>query len=269
MIMQSSDSNKQQGREAVGDEQVEAAHEGPEKLRKIFTEEGRVLRVTLLSSPEGRLFVAGAVMGLIFITWISANFVFSPETAQMLIGLLATQIMFGRATSMSFGYAAGLGHSMVVPVNMLIETILVFTFYPLFVFSWRHIVEIRRLKGFIERTRRAAERHKDVIRRYGVVGLFVFVWFPFWMTGPFVGSVIGFMLGIRLWVNMTVVLSGTLLAMLGWAVLLKTFHQQLATYSPYAPLVMVALLIVIIIGGHVLHQLHHKIGRRKNRSNLI
>ncbi|UCC23196.1 MAG: hypothetical protein JSW23_03850, partial [Planctomycetota bacterium] len=94
LIMQGSDSNKQQGRKPVGDKQVEAMHEGPEKLRKIFTEEGKVLRVTLLSSPEGRLFVAGAVMGLIFIAWISANFAFSPETAQMLIGLLATQIMF-------------------------------------------------------------------------------------------------------------------------------------------------------------------------------
>jgi uncharacterized membrane protein len=267
--MESSDSHKQQGHKPVRDKQGETVHEGPERLSKIFTQEGRVLRVTLFSSPEGRLFIAGAGLGLIFIAWISANFAFSPETAQILIGLFATQIMFGRATSMSFGYAAGLGHSVVVPVNMLIETILVFTFYPLFVFSWRHIVEIRSVKGIIERTRRAAERHKDVIRKYGVVGLFVFVWFPFWMTGPFVGSVIGFMLGMRLWVNMTVVLSGTFLAMLGWAVLLKAFHEQLATYSPYAPLVMVALLIIIIIGGHILHQLQHKRERRKNQNNVI
>jgi uncharacterized membrane protein len=164
---------------------------------------------------------------------------------------------------MSFGYSVGLGHSVVVPVNLLIETILVFTFYPLFVFSWRHIVEVQSLKGIIERTRLAAERHKDLIQKYGVVGLFVFVWFPFWMTGPFVGSVIGFMLGMRLWVNMTVVLSGTFLAMLGWAVLLRAFHEQLATYSPYAPLVMVALLITIIIVGHMLHQFPHKKERRK------
>ncbi|MHC4911936.1 MAG: hypothetical protein ACYTE5_02910, partial [Planctomycetota bacterium] len=72
-------------------------HEGPERLSKIFTQEGRVLRVTLFSSPEGRLFIAGAGLGLIFIAWISANFAFSPETAQILIGLFATQIMFGRA----------------------------------------------------------------------------------------------------------------------------------------------------------------------------
>lgn len=263
MIMESSDSNKQQGRGPAGDKQGETAHEGTKRLSKIFSEEGRALRVTLFSSPEGRLFIAGVGLGLIFIAWISSSFALSPNTAQMLIGLFATQIMFGRATSMSFGYSVGLGHSVVVPVNMLIETILVFTFYPLFVFSWRHIVEIRMLKGIIERTRRAAERYKDVIRKYGVVGLFVFVWFPFWMTGPFMGSVIGFMLGMRLWVNMTVVLSGTFIAMLGWAVVLRAFHDQLATYSPYAPLVMVALLIVIIIGGHMLHQIYHKKGRRK------
>jgi len=268
--MQDLNIDKQQGDAADSKRQGEKTADRPvTKLNKLFSEEARALRVTLFSSPEGRLFIAGAGMGLIFIAWISSNFAFSPEMAQMLIGLLATQIMFGRATSMSFGYSVGLGHSVVVPVNMLIETILVFTFYPLFVFSWRHIVEIPRLKGIIERTRRAAERHKDVIRKYGMVGLFVFVWFPFWMTGPFVGSVIGFMLGIRLWVNMTVVLSGTFLAMLGWAVLLRAFHSQLATYSPYAPLVMVALLIIIIIGGHMLHQLRHKKGRRKDQNKAI
>ena len=262
--METSDFDKEQAPEPAGQQQAEKTAGEPTSKPKTFSEEAKALKVTLFSSPEGRLLIAGVVLALVLIAWISSNFIWAPNTSQELIGLVATQVLFGRAASLSFGYSVGLEHSVVVPVNMLVETVLVFIFYPLFVFSWRHIVEIRSLKRMIERTRRAAEANKDLIRKYGLAGLFVFVWFPFWMTGPFIGSVIGFMLGFRLWVTMTVVLSGTFVAMLGWAVILRTFHDHVAAYSPYAPLVLVAVLIIIIIGGNILHRFHHRKERPKD-----
>jgi len=80
----------------------------------------------------------------------------------------------------------------------------------------------------------------------------------FWMTGPVVGSVIGFLLGLRVWLNMTVVLTGTSLAIIGWAFLLRQFHNQVASYSSYAAMVLMALLVVIIIAGHLLYRVLHE-----------
>lgn len=168
--------------------------------------------------------------------------------------MTATGIMFGRAACMAFGYPLGLGHATVISICIIIETILVLVFYPLFVFSWRHLVVLKWFKGIFERTQRAAEMHKDKIQRYGVIGLFAFVWFPFWMTGPVVGSVIGFLLGLPVWLNMTVVLAGTSAAILGWAFLLRQLHAHVASYSPYAAMILMALLGVIIILGHLLHR---------------
>ena len=79
------------------------------------------------------------------------------------------------------------------------------------------------------------------------------------MTGPIVGCVIGFMLGLKTWLNMTVVLAGTYVAILGWALFLHQFHNQVASYSSYAAMVLIVLLIFIIIVGHLLHRkLHEK-----------
>ena len=103
----------------------------------------------------------------------------------------------------------------------------------------------------MERTRRIAEDHHDAVVKFGIPGLLFFVWFPFWMTGPFIGSVIGFMLGLRHWVNLTVVLVGTYLAVLSWAILLRSIHQHVVQYSPYAPLVLVMVLIAILVGVFV------------------
>ena len=216
------------------------------------------LKVTFLASPEGRLLLIGVALAIIYTFWLGIEAVTSPQQAQVLIGMTATEIMFGRAAGMAFGYSLDLGHSAVIPVCAIIETVLVLIFYPLFVFSWRHLLVINPLKKTFERMHKAAETHKAKVQKYGVIGLFVFVWFPFWMTGPVVGSVIGFLLGLRAWLNITVVLAGTYVAICGWAFFLRQLHEKVAAYSSYATMVLVAILAVIILVGHFLHRAFHE-----------
>jgi uncharacterized membrane protein len=211
------------------------------------------LKATLLASGEGRLLVAGVAVAFAYTFWLGVRLLVSPGQAQILVGMTATQVMFGRAAGMAFGYSLGLGHGMVIPICMIIETILVLTFYPLFVFSWRHLVVIKALGNVFERAHKVAQTHKPLVQRYGIIGLFVFVWFPFWLTGPVVGCIIGFLLGLRVWVNITAVLAGTYVAIVGWALLLKQLHDSVASYSSYAAMVLMALLVIIIIVGNLLH----------------
>ena len=234
------------------------ARETEQPTSELNSGQGNQVKVTLLASPEGRLLLAGAALAFIFTLWLGVKLLLSPEESQVLIGMTATEVMFGRAAGLAFGYSLGLEHSTVIPICMIIETILVLIFYPLFVFSWRHLLVVKWLKNTFERIHNAAEVHKDKIQRYGIVGLFVFVWFPFWMTGPVVGCVIGFMLGLRTWLNMTVVLAGTYAAIFGWAFFLRQFHDRVASYSSYATMVLMALLVIIIIVGHLLHRTLHK-----------
>jgi len=234
---------------------IEAVEERTEQpANESIPEQGDRFKGTLLTSSEGRLLLAGAILAFIYIFWLGVKLLFSPEESQLLIGITATGLLFGRATAMAFGYTLGMGHSTVIPICIIIETVLVLIFYPLFVFSWRHLLVINWLKNIFERTQRAAETHKEKVQRYGVIGLFLFVWFPFWMTGPVVGSVIGFLLGLRVWLNMTVVLAGTCAAIFGWAFFLRQLHEQVASHSSYAAMVLMILLIVVVVMGHLLHR---------------
>jgi hypothetical protein len=88
--------------------------------------------------------------------------------------------------------------------------------------------------------------------------VFAFVWFPFWMTGPVVGSVIGFLLGLPVWLNMTVVLAGTYIAIFCWALFLRQLHEQVAAYSSYAGLILMGVLIAIIVLGNFLVRRRHE-----------
>ena len=232
--------------------------EAEQPVSELNPEDGNPLKVGFLAIAEGRLLLAGVALALIYTFWLGIKFVLSPDESQILIGMTATEIMFGRAAGMAFGYSLGLEHITVIPVCMMIETVLVLIFYPLFVFSWRHLLVIKRLENVFGRMHKAAETHKGKIQKYGLVGLFVFVWFPFWMTGPVVGCVIGFLLGLRVWLNITVVLVGTYAAIFGWAFFLRQLHERVASYSSYATMVLLALLVVIVVVGHLLYRTLHK-----------
>ena len=201
----------------------------------------------LFKTTEGHILLLGIAVALIGLLVMGVVAYGSAQTAHM-IGIMSLfNIIFGRAVSMSIGYAGEYGHALVVPVNMWVETVLVLVFYPVFVFSMRKLVVFPRLKRFLERTRAAAERHHDKVRQYGIIGLFVFVWFPFWMTGPVVGCAIGYLLGFPAWLTISVVLAGTYIAMGGWAYLMYDLHHRAATLGSWAPALIVLLLILLVL----------------------
>jgi uncharacterized membrane protein len=226
--------------------------------------EEQYVQEKILATPEGRILMAGLVLSFLGISCLALSWLWMPDKSHVLAVMTATNIIFGRAAGMSVGYSMGLDHIMVIPVNMLVETILVLLFYPLFVFSWRRLLVIQALRNFMERTGRAAETQRATIRRYGIIGLFVFVWSPFWMTGPVAGCAIGFLLGLKPWLNLTIVLAGTYLAITCWAILLREIYDRIAMYSSFAPIILVVILILIIFGGRLLHRLH-----RKNNSRIM
>jgi len=217
-----------------------------------------------LHSTEGHILLAGIALALLGLASLSLCALFDPRIAQILAGITATNVLFGRAAGMSLSYAFGLGHTAAMLLNMLIETILVLLFYPVFVFSLIHLLSFEWLKRLVDRTAAAALRHQDKVRRYGVPGLMFFVFFPFSMTGPMVGCVIGHMIGLGALVNVAVVLAGTYFAILCWGLLLRDMLERLALYSTYAPTAAVAVTLALMILAYFIRMLRGR-GRDRRR----
>lgn len=214
----------------------------------------------LFTTAEGRIFVLGLGLAIAGLIALGGIWLIAPESSGILWAMSAANILFGLAAGLSIGYAAGFGHYLVIPVNMLVETVLVLLFYPLFVFGWERLVRIRAIGRLIVRTRRAAEKNQETVQKYGLIGLMVFVWVPFWMTGPVVGCAIGYLLGFRPWVTLGAVLGGTYVATVCWALLLREFTDRLAAHGPIGPAMLVLAIILIAVGGRYLHG-----GRRRNK----
>lgn len=215
---------------------------------------------TLLRTPEGMVLVTGLTLLLALVAALAVSAVWSVGYARLLAAVIATNLVFGRVTAMSLGYATGLDDVSVVLANLVVEAILVLAFYPLCVLSWGQLLEVKALRPTLRAVREAAERHRDPIRRYGLVGLFLFVWSPLWMTGPVVGCALGVLMGLTMRVTLAVVLAGTSVAILGWAVAMRELHEQAARFNPLGPLILCATLVVMIAAAYLLRR--RRSGRR-------
>jgi uncharacterized membrane protein len=211
-------------------------------------------RFSPFASTEGRFLCGGLILAGLLAFALGIGWHLSPDRILGYLVMTSLTFIIGPATGMTFGYASGFTHAQVVPLNMVVETIQVLIVYPLFALSWRQLIELRRLKPYVARMQGAAESHSGVVRKFGIVGLFIFVFVPFWMTGPVVGSIIGFLIGLRPWVNVVVVLLATYVATGIWALLLNELSAWAATANRFAPYALVVAIALIAVAGHLLHR---------------
>ena len=201
----------------------------------------------LISSQEGKILVAGIVLFLLFLMIIAVTYLFSVNEANDLVAMSVVNFFFGRAAGISYGYAAEFSDRVIILMNMMIEFIMVMITYPLFVFSWNKSLNIKYLRHFFISVKRQRLKYKSYFEKYGKYGLFLFVWFPFWMTGPVIGAIIGFLIGIKHYTTMFVVLSGTSLAIVIWTYFLKELIVLLNQLSANAPYILLGLFVVIAV----------------------
>jgi len=205
------------------------------------TREGRILAVGVALAVTGSL----AVLLLPF--W-------APDHSQEIMAMSAAHLVFGRAAAMSIGYSQNLAHGVVIGVNLFIEATLVLIFYPLFVLGCHRLPLARPLDRMLSRARTAAQTHHASIRRFGAAGLALFVWLPFWMTGPVVGSFIGYLIGLPVWLNLGVVLVATSVAIVGWAFFLFQLTELVSRWGTLGPVLFVAALLIAIVVARLLYR---------------
>ena len=204
----------------------------------------------LLDSTEGRLLATGLAMVLALTVAIGVGLILAPDWTLKLATAIGLSLVIGIAASISYGFAAGLGSPEVMLCNILVESLQVLVLYPLFLLGWRQLIDVGRMAPMLERLRTAAQARQDVIRRWGIAGLFVFVFVPFWMTGPIVGAIIGFLLGMSHALTLAVVLTASALGVVIYTVLLGHLDAWASvTLHPYA--VFGSIMVLVAAAGLV------------------
>jgi uncharacterized membrane protein len=188
---------------------------------------------TFLKHNEGKILLFGLSLLALYFILLFLCAMFTPELVQPFLSITATNVIFGRMAGLSIGIASQMDITLLVAFNLFIESIMVLILYPLFVLSWNklELISYKPLNDFLERSKVNAGKYEPLIKRYGIIGLILFVLTPFAMTGPVVGSFVGYLIGLRHRMTLFIVLFSTLIAIILWVYLIKNFEEVLVTYS--------------------------------------
>lgn len=127
--------------------------------------------------------------------------------------LVAELAFLGRLVSIADGIALGFSTGYLLFQSGLQDIVLLLIAYPPLVAVCEGATRRRSLVGrWLEQVRRTAEKHKSRVEPLGALGLWIFVFFPFWSTGALVGGVVGYLLGMRTRVVFASVFAGHLLS---------------------------------------------------------
>lgn len=197
----------------------------------------------LFKGKEGNIFLFALFMIFSFIIFTIVCYQFDASLASKITGMVFSNVLVGRVPALSFGYAAELPHLIVILTNVYIEFVMVSIIYPLFVLSFKGIVKVKALENFFNEVQKNKVKHQEKFDKYGKFGLFIFVFIPFWMTGPIVGSIIGFLIGMKHYTIMIVVLIATIISISLWGLFLEEIIDLLMAFD--SQLVWIILFIVV------------------------
>lgn len=130
--------------------------------------------------------------------------------------LILAHIVGGRALNAGRGIDLGFSPYFILFQSFMQDFIIMFFVYPLFVKGYEHLSGWPFLGSSLKNVHESALKHRKRIAPYGAIGLTLFVIFPFWSTGPLVGVLVGYLLGMRAWITFSTVIVGDIIAVAVW-----------------------------------------------------
>ena len=200
----------------------------------------------ILRTQEAWIFGIGILCAGTIVLWLFELSGSETGKGAAALAVITTHLTGGRAMGVTAALDRGFKTWEAITLGSLIEASVVCFFFSVFSLSFKKLITVRFLDSAMANVHRSAENQRRHILRWGIPGLLMFVWFPFFMTGPVVGSVIGYLLGMRPWVVVTVVLTGTVSAVVSWTVALKPLVEWARAVGEFVPLMIVFILLVLI-----------------------
>lgn len=186
-----------------------------------------------------------AAWATILITWA----ILDPEPYAQGWRLVLELAFLGHVLNAADGISSGFSREYLLIQCGLQDIILVLIAYPWAVRAYQGLHTRGWLGKAIDNFRRNAERHHKYVEPFGAIGLWVFVFFPFWGTGALVGAIIGYLIGLRTWVTFLSVFSGHFLGVTTTVFFFDYVENTIAAfdrnYVAYMPWVILICIVIV------------------------
>ena len=204
------------------------------------------MKHTLLHTAEGRILILGFFLAAIYLALMGVFIGLEPDTAKVMILVLMAHCVGSRAGGIGICILNGFNPLTTIAYNFYVETLIVCFTYSGFVLSTTNYLKVEWIRRFMSNLALKALEKKEKIQRWGWIGIFSFVMAPLPVTGPVVGSIIGYMLRMKLFSNFTATALGTLSATVIWCFGFDYLQQEFQMIQYVFGVIVVMVLIPYI-----------------------
>lgn len=219
---------------------------------------------SFFKSIEGFIFLIGCGLLIAEIILFIQFGDYIPELKEGLLPMIFADLLAGRAASISLGLEIGLSEFLVILISIIFNITLLFIFYPLIIYFYEHLIEIKIIGKVIGSAINKSKKYQSKIEKWGTLGLIFFVWIPFFSTGALVGAIIGTLIGMRTIVVICVVILGMISSAISW-----TFaFDYLFKFAEGAGKIIPTLFVGLILGTALFHRLYKLYRQVKQKIKL-
>lgn len=176
-----------------------------------------------------------------------------PSLYRALSSAAIVHLMGGRALGIAACLSSGISLTYTILYNFFLEVVIVLVAYGFIVLIMRNIIQPKLLRSTVRQAELTAQNQKTNIKKYGAIGLFIFVMFPFFMTGPVIGAIIGYLLNYKAVNNFLIVFSGTLSSILIYSLFGRKIFDFVNRYihidliKKWGSIIVVILIVLFLI----------------------
>jgi len=197
----------------------------------------------LLNTIEGRVLVTGILLTALFLAFVVIGIIQGDPRAKVAFVVFLTHCVGSRAGGIGLCILNDFDPITTIALNFYQECLIVCYTYSGFALSTSGIFNAVWITRYMDKLEEKAEEKKEKIERWGWIGIFVFVMAPLPVTGPVVGTIIGYMLKMRLFSNFSAAGLGTLTANVAWCYGFEFLEHRFAMLQ----YVFAAICVIIII----------------------
>lgn len=224
--------------------------DGPPKRRSTNEPSSASLRVVELTGY------------LLLIAWATTLVVWAilqPDPYAQGWRLVLELAFLGRLVNIADGITNGFSQLYLFVQSAPQDVILLLVVYPWVVRAYRGARTRGPIVRLVRRLHRAAEHNSHIVQPFGAIGLWAFVFFPFWSTGVLVGGVVGYIIGLRTWITFTSVFAAHILSLVSLIWFFEVVGDWMREFSQSA----FEFLPWIVLGIVILVSLFPKLLKRK------
>lgn len=197
----------------------------------------------LLNTIEGRVLMTGFLLTALFFAFVIIGIIQGVPGAKIAFVVFLTHCVGSRAGGIGLCILNDFDPFTTIALNFYSECLIVCYTYASFALSTSGIFKAAWIKSSMGKLKEKADEKKEKIKNWGWIGIFAFVMAPLPVTGPVVGTIIGYMMRMRLFSNFSAAGLGTLTAIVAWYYGFNFLEHRFAMLQ----YVFVAICVVIII----------------------